>query len=125
MSAIKLRISLCIFALVLYVALFNVYIAGMSYGIMPIKTYKLFYNSLSLGMLLFILLDWKAGFQNYLHQQLNLACILCLIIHYIIIILHWSIDCDTVFNFFTFNTSVALSGVLLAVTYLKSTWRQH
>lgn len=117
--AIKVRISISIAALILYNVLFNVYIAGMKGGLMSVQSYKLFYNYLTGGMILFVLLDWKSGFQNYTHQQINLACILCVIVHYILIILHWHLDTDTVFNFSVFNTSVLASLVMIILSSMR------
>lgn len=91
---------------------------------MPIKEYKLFYNYLTAGMILFVLLDWKSGFQNYTHQQLNLACILCVIVHYILIILHWHFETDSVFNFSVFNASVVASLGMLTISSIRL-WKRH
>lgn len=117
MSAIKLRIGICVVALTLYIVLFNVYMSSI--GQIPQIKYKLLYNYLTVGMVLFCLFDFKAGFQNYTHQQLNLACFLCLIIHYIIIILHWHFDTDTAFNFSVFNGAVLLTLLMILLSSIR------
>jgi len=73
----KLRIAITIIVVCLYVGLFNIYIYEVTH--IDAHYYKLFYDYLTIGALLFFLIDLKCGFVNYHHKQFNLLLILCVI----------------------------------------------
>lgn len=81
----KARLTLTVITLILYAALFNVYIFEITR--IDINTSKLFYNYLTAGAVLFYLLDSKFGYVNGYHKQFNLLLILCILVNYVIIIL--------------------------------------
>lgn len=108
----KVRTYITISAIIIYVLLFNLYLYELTK--IPIKNSKLFYNYLTLGMLLFALLDLKAGFVGFMHTQLNLICFSCLIINYIIIILtHHVVLKNTDPLFYVFNGSVFATTLMI------------
>lgn len=114
----KLRLYITILALITYVALFNLYIYELHR--VDVKTYKLFYNYLTFSMLLFALLDLKAGFISYMHEQFNLMCFCCLLINYIVIILtHHTIlkECDPIF--FAYNGGVFAATIMIGSSILR------
>lgn len=75
---------------------------------------KLFYNYLTLGMIVFFLIDLKTGFESIWHKQFNLIAILCVIINYIIIILnHHGLLCDSIGVFWIFNGSVFVTSLMI------------
>lgn len=78
----KLRITVTIIVLCLYVGLFNVYIH--EYTRIDEHYSKLFYDHLTIAALLFFLIDLKCGFVNYYHKQFNLLLILCVIMNNIL-----------------------------------------
>jgi hypothetical protein len=103
----RLRIAISIIILCLYVGLFNLYIYELTK--IDIKSSKLFYNCLTLGAIVFFLIDSKAGFVNIYHKQFNFLLILCVIVNYIIIILtHYGIldGNRPIPVFYSFNGSV-------------------
>lgn len=114
----KIRIFITIGVIIIYVTLFNVYLYELTK--MPIKFSKLFYNYLTLGMLVFAILDLKAGFVNFIHQQFNLICFMCLIINYIIIILtHHVILKNTDPLFYAFNGGVFAVTIAVLINGIK------
>lgn len=120
----RLRIGICIGAIIIYCAFFNLYLYEL-FGNTKWSVFscKLLLYYLSFGFLLFFLLDWKAGFQNYLHKQLNLWCVLLMLIHYGFIIAAYYGLKDPVITMVIFNISVIVSGSVLAVNYFKTTWK--
>jgi len=81
----RARLSISIFAVILYVALFNTYV----WNILTWGVYlgKLFYNGLTLWAILFAFLDLKLGFVNDYHKQFNTLLFCCVFMNYGLIIL--------------------------------------
>lgn len=120
----KLRVVICIGAIVVYTALFNLYLyEKFDGGKMSLIGSKLLYNWMTFWFVLFFLLDWKAGLVNYMHKQLNVWCVILLLIHYSLIILTCYGMRDPINIFISFNLAVIISGVILAITYLRTTWK--
>lgn len=119
----KLRIYLTMAAIVIYCSLFNLYIYELVKPYMTLFSCRISYNCITVGFHLFFLFDWKAGYVNYLHNRLNLACIWILICQYFLVILNYLGVHDMVTLFIAFNTSIAISATVLAVNYFKTTWK--
>ena len=101
----KARLTITIIALILYVGLFNLYIYGLHR--FDIKCSKLFYNYLTLGAILFFLIDLKCGFVNDYHKQFNLILILSVLLNYVLIIcVHQQVINGVYPLFYIFNFSV-------------------
>lgn len=114
----KLRISITVASLVLYVMLFNLYIYELQ--IIDIRIAKLFYNYLTLSMVVFYLIDRSAGFVSYFHKQFNLLCILSVIVNYVIIILtHHKILEKPIPIFYAFNCGIFLATVMVVKSMIK------
>lgn len=114
----KTRIYITIIAIILYVGLFNFYIYELTR--IPYRNAVLFYNYLTLSTVVYFLLDWKSGFINKWHEQLNLICILCVIVNYIIIILtHHVILTKPIPMFFAFNGGIFAVTILILINGVK------
>ena len=114
----KLRVYITVIVLAIYVGLFNLYIYDLTR--LDIKSSKLFYNYLTLGMVMFFIADWKSGFVNYIHEQFNLLCILCVIVNYILIILtHHIILTSPIPMFFAFNGGVCLVTMMIFISGIR------
>jgi hypothetical protein len=107
----KLRVGITIIALIVYVGLFDLYI----FEFLNWSPYfdKLFYNWLTFGTWLFVLLDWKTGFVNEHHKCFNFLIFLSLLVNYLFIIL-------TVTEFFNtkhpLNMFYAYDTTILVIT---------
>lgn len=113
-----MRIYITVIMLCLYVGLFNLYIYDLTR--INIQTSKLFYNYLTLGMVVFIVADWKAGFVSRWHEQLNFICILCLMVNYVLIILtHHTVLKKPIPMFITFNGTVLAVTILILINCIK------
>lgn len=108
------------FIVVVYGLLFNLYIFELTHLYWDEHYVKLFYNYLTLGMILFYLIDRECGFVGWFHKQFNWMCIISVIINYIIIILnrHGFFD-DTAKLVFTFHSSIIVVTVLFIVSGIK------
>jgi len=116
----KARLIITTFALILYLALFNLYIFEIKR--LDIQSYKLFYNYLTAGMTVFYVADWKAGFVNRYHEHINFICILCVLVNYLIIILtHHTVlhQNKPIELFYAFNGSVFAVTVLIVINFIK------
>lgn len=80
---------------------------------MPLINCRLFYNYLSVAMLLFLVLDWKAGFQNYTHKQINQGGFWVVIIHYGLVIANYHGIDKPMALFVAFNLSIIVTGIIL------------
>jgi hypothetical protein len=83
---VMLRTALTLSVLIIYCACFNQYIYELTRAYWDEHYIKLFYNYITLGMLLFYLWDRQGKFAGFFHAQFNKVCISCVIINYIIII---------------------------------------
>lgn len=111
-----MRSFICILVAAVYVALFNLYIYEFISPEWNLKQCKLFYNYLTLSMLIFCLWDMKTGFENEYHEQFNLISCGCLIINYILIILihHTAIKDFRLFIYF--NGSVFVTSMIAFIS---------
>lgn len=109
----KLRVGITIVVIVIYLALFNFYLYQLIDPLIPLITNRLLYNYMSVGMLLFLVFDWKAGFQNYTHKQLNYGGFWVVIIHYGMVIANYHGVYDPLTLFIAFDTGVILAGIIL------------
>jgi len=107
----QIRIAITIIALILYVGLFDVYI--FQFLVWTPYFGKLFYNWLTFGAALFVLLDWKCGFINEHHRNFNLLIFISILVNYLFIIL-------TITEFFNtkypMHMFYAYDGTVLFVT---------
>jgi hypothetical protein len=114
----RARLLITTLALCLYVFLFNIYIYDLTR--IDIKSSKLFYNYLTAGMTLFYLTDWKVGFVNKYHEQVNFICILCVLVNYVLIILtHHTVITSPISMFYAFNGGVFAVTVLIVINFIK------
>lgn len=107
----RVRIAITIFTLCVYLGLFIFYIFELTR--IDWHYANLLYNYMTAGAILFVLLDWKSGFVNRYHEQLNLVFILSVLVNYgIIILLRHGVfkDDEPIPMFYTFD------GGFLAVT---------
>lgn len=76
----RLRVAITVIILILYVGLFNVYI----YNFLAWSPYfgKVFYNCLTLSVLVFAYYDRRLAFVNSYHRQSNYVIFLCIFINY-------------------------------------------
>ena len=112
-----MRSFICILVLAIYVALFNIYLYQLVNPDWSMKIVKLFYNYLTLSMLIFCLWDTKLGFENEYHEQFNWMCWGCLIINYILIILtHHTILVNCFRMFICFNGSVFATSLMIFIS---------
>jgi hypothetical protein len=92
---------------------------------MTVKECKVFYNCITLCMLLFVSFDYRNGFYSYWHLQFNAACFISLVINYILIILtHLQIINSPKDMFILFNGLIFVSTIVLFISlgrhgYLK------
>lgn len=115
-----IRQALTIGILIVYLVLFNYYIYELTLPDMPIECKKLFYNYITLGMVVFTFADIKAGFVSYLHEQFNNICILSVVINFILIILtHHTILQNPIPMFFAFNGSVFAVTVMIGFSIIR------
>lgn len=120
----RARVLITAVALCLYVGLFNLYIYDLTR--IDITSSKLFYNYLTAGMTLFYLTDWKVGFVNKYHEQINFICILCVLVNYILIILtHHTIITRPIDMFFAFNGGVFVVTILIVINFIKHGYHKH
>src|ERR1700759_915828 len=79
----RLRIAITVIVLILYVALFDVYI----FWFLDFSVYfdKMLYNWLTFGALLFVLLDYLCGFVNSHHRRFTLLIFLSVLVNYLLI----------------------------------------
>jgi len=114
----RLRIYITVIAIVLYALLFNFYIYELTR--VQYRTAVLIYNYLTLSAVVFFLLDWKSGFVSKWHEQLNLICILCIIVNYLIIILtHHVILEKPIQMFYAFNGGIFAVSILILINGIK------
>ena len=103
----KARIGITIFSVILYVALFNVYVWSLLNW--EIYNSKLLYNIITLWSLVFAFLDLKLEFVNDYHKQFNTLLFCCIFINFLFSILTltevFSLNSPK-YMFYTFNGGV-------------------
>jgi hypothetical protein len=115
-----MRTLLCLIIIILYVGLFNLYIYELTHPFISLQAKKLFYNYLTLGMIIFYVVDSKLGFDNWLHKQLNHISILSVIINFLLIILNWHLLLnDAVMMFWIFNSAVFLTTSMILISSIR------
>lgn len=115
----KFRVALTIIVLFLYGVAFNFYIVKLTtWGY---DRAVLLYNWTTLLMLVFCLWDFKNGFVNDFHRQLNYVGFLCLIVNYIFILLtHYKVLNDPVWMFLAFNSGVGLITISVFINAIHT-----
>jgi hypothetical protein len=115
------RTILTLSVICIYTALFNLYIYELTHTYWDVHYVKLFYNYLTLGMLLFHLIDHMGKFKGFFHEQFNLVCVWLIVTNYLIIIANrhgWL--SDTFRLTICFNTSVLLTTIIILWTGVRN-----
>lgn len=121
-----MRMLICIFVLVIYLASFNTYIFCLDSGQFGIRFLKLWYNYTTFGLLAFAIIDEIIGCYGY-HKSLNRICKFSLLLNYILIILtHHDILLNPVTKFMLYNGSVLVITLMILLSaaqhdYFKQT----
>jgi|SRR5579863_937401 len=120
------RLIITLAALTVYTFSFNFYIYVLTHPFWDEHYTKLFYNYLTLSMLVFYLIDKYKGVVNAIHGQLNLMCILSVCINYIIIILNrHGLLSDAVKITMTFNGAIFVTTVMVMWFGLRDGYLQN
>lgn len=114
----RYRIAIIIIVLFLYGIAFNFYIAKLqTWGY---DRSVLIYNWTTLLMLIVCFTDWKIGFVNGYHRQLNSIGFLSLMVNYAFILLtHHKILSDPVWMFFGFNSGLFLVCAMVFISAIR------
>lgn len=114
-----MRTAVTVVALILYVLSFNFYLYELTH-ILTHRKATLLYNSITLSMLLFFILDLKLGFVSHLHEQLNLLCFLSVIANILLIICtHLFLIREPLALFFIFNGSIFATTLMVAISMYR------
>lgn len=103
----------CIIFLLLYVALFNLYIYELPREYMATENCKILYNAITVGMVVFCRIDAAKGYESAWHKELNLICFLAVVFNYLIIIL-----CYMKFIKDSFTTLALSNGSVFVVSLM-------
>lgn len=115
-----MRAAISFAALLLYVILFNFYIYELTNTFLSYRREKLLYDYTTSGMVIYFLIDLKTGFENDLHEQANLICILAVIMNFLFIILTLhDVLADPVKMFLTFNGSIIVTTTMILFFGIK------
>lgn len=77
-------------------------------------------------MIVFYVLDMKAGFETFLHEQFNFICILSVITNIVIIILtHHTILKTPIQTFLSFNLGILLISSIILITGSRHGYFRH
>lgn len=111
------RTLLTIIALILYVVAFNYYLYELIRTDFSHRSKVLLYNYSTLSMLVFFVLDLKAGFESSIHEDFNFVCILSVIINFITIILtHLTIISNPLPTFLSFNIGILIATLMILIS---------
>lgn len=95
----------------------SLYYIDMKDATIPLQSLRLFYNGITLGMVLFFFIDLKIGFESWWHEQFNTICILTVMINYILIILiHAKVLDDSFKEVIIFNGSVFVTSIMILIS---------
>lgn len=115
-----MRTILTALVLILYVGLFNFYLYELPRDFLSLKECKLLYNYLTLGMIVFYLLDKSSGFDNWLHKELNKICIFCVLINYVLIILtHHTVLKNEMTELIAFNAAIFVTTLMILISAIR------
>lgn len=112
-----MRTIITAFVLLIYVILFNLYLYELTLGTLSYRRTKLLYYYITLGMLLFFLIDNKIGIRSFLHEQFNILCIISVIFNYIIAILcYHKILYNPMTVFVSFNGGILIATIMVLIS---------
>lgn len=116
----KLRISITIIVLILYVGLIDLYI----FEFLKWTPYfdKLFYTWLTIVVLAFGVIDWKCGFVNKHHSRFNLLIFISIVFNYLLIIATVSQFFNTReprYSFYAYDSAVLFVTLTIFFNELK------
>lgn len=80
----------CILVLLLYAALFDLYIYELTRPYLAVEYCKAMYCILNAVMIFFCLIDSRTGFESWWHSQFNMICFLALGINWVIMALGYT-----------------------------------